>query len=260
MPTEAREMPVDFGRTASDYARYRVGFPDSFFDRLFERKIVSSEDHVLDLGTGTGTVARGLAQRGCSVTGLDPSVALIEQARNLDRNAGVEIQYVQGTAEQTALPDRSFNVITAGQCWHWFDPPQALKEARRLLVSRGRLIIAHFDWLPFSGNVVEATEKLIKKYNPPWDGDDGTGIHVRRFTDLAEGRFLNIESFTFDVLVPYSHEGWRGRIRASSGVSASLPSEAVARFDCAHAELLARSFPTEPLEIPHRVFAVWGRL
>lgn len=85
-------MVVDFGRTASDYARYRVGFPDSFFDRLFEGGIVSAKDRVLDLGTGTGTVARGLAQRGCSVTGLDPSLALLEQAKNLDRKAGVEIQ------------------------------------------------------------------------------------------------------------------------------------------------------------------------
>src|ERR1700730_14105534 len=32
MATEAREMRVDFARTASDYARYRVGFPDSFFE------------------------------------------------------------------------------------------------------------------------------------------------------------------------------------------------------------------------------------
>jgi SAM-dependent methyltransferase len=260
MLTKAREMGVDFGRAASDYARYRVGFPESFFDRLFEGRIVCAVDRALDLGTGTGTVARGLAQRGCSVTGVDPSLALLEQARSLDRKAGVEIRYMEGKAEQTTLPDQSFDVITAGQCWHWFDPPQALKEARRLLVPRGRLIIAHFDWLPLPGNVVEATEKLIQKHNPAWDGDDGTGIHVRRFTDLSEGGFLDIESFTFDVHVPYSHESWRGRIRASSGVSASLPPEAVARFDRAHAELLTRSFPNEPLTIPHRVFAVWGRL
>ena len=64
MLTEVREMGVDFGKTAFDYARYRVGFPDRFFDRQFETKVVSKGDRVLDLGTATGTVARGLAQRG----------------------------------------------------------------------------------------------------------------------------------------------------------------------------------------------------
>ncbi len=40
---------------------------------------------MLDLGTGTGTIARGLAKRGCVVTGLDPSDAMLEQAKALDR-------------------------------------------------------------------------------------------------------------------------------------------------------------------------------
>ncbi len=252
-------MAVDFGRTASDYARYRAGFPDRFFDRLFHDRIVAKGDRVLDVGTGTGTVARGLALRGCAVTGLDPSRALLEQAKNLDREAGVEIRYVESTAEQTGLPSGSFDVVTAGQCWHWFEPDKAAAEAHRLLAPGGRLVIAHFDWLPLPGNVVEATEKLIKEHNPRWDGDDGSGIHPRRFADLCQAGFADIESFTFDISVPYSHEGWLGRIRASSGVGASLSPEAIASFDQAHRELLARNFPQSTLEIPHRVFAVFGR-
>ena len=252
-------MDVDFGKTASDYAKHRVGFPDRFFDRLFEEGIVAKNNRVLDLGTGTGTIARGLASRGCIVTGLDPSTAMVEQARALDREAGVTMRYVQARAEDTRLPDASFNVVTAGQCWHWFDRSKAAREARRLLAPSGRILIAHFDWLPYPGNVVEATERLIKAHNPPWDGDDGTGIHPLWFADLAQAGFIELESFSFDVSVPYSHEGWLGRIRASSGVSASLPPDAVERFDAAHRDLLVRDFPAEPLKIPHRVFAIFGR-
>jgi hypothetical protein len=29
-------MRVDFGKTASDYAKHRAGFPDRFFDRRFQ--------------------------------------------------------------------------------------------------------------------------------------------------------------------------------------------------------------------------------
>jgi SAM-dependent methyltransferase len=214
---------------------------------------------VLDVGTGTGTVARGLAQRGCVVTGLDPSRALLDQARNLDRNVDVEIHYVEAKAEQTGLPDNSFDVVIAGQCWHWFDRPQAATEARRLLAPGGRLIVAHVDWLPLPGNVVEATERLIQVHNPAWGAAGGTGIHSKWFADLTQGGFAEIESFTFDVFVPYSHEGWLGRIRASAGVAASLQLDRVAQFNLAHQELLGRTFPDDPLQIPHRVFVVFGR-
>lgn len=252
-------MQVDFGKTASDYAKHRIGFPDRFFERLFDAGVVAKGEHVLDLGTGTGTIARGLAKRGCVVTGLDPSDAMLEEAKRLDRDAGVATHYVQARAENTGLPDASFDVVTAGQCWHWFDRQQAALEARRVLVPSGCLVIAHFDWLPLPGNVVEATERLIKAHNPPWDGDDGTGIHPLWFADLSRAGFAGIESFTFDVAVPYSHEGWLGRIRASSGIAASLPPDAVERFNAAHRERLACDFPENPLDIPHRVFAVFGR-
>ena len=76
---------------------------------------------MLDLGTGTGTVARGLAKRGCLVTGLDPSAQMLEQAGGLDEEAGVSVRYIQAHAEDTHLPERGFDVVTAGQCWHWFD-------------------------------------------------------------------------------------------------------------------------------------------
>jgi len=54
---------VDFGKTAGDYGKYRAGFPDQLFDRLFSAGIVREGETALDLGTGTGTLARGFALR-----------------------------------------------------------------------------------------------------------------------------------------------------------------------------------------------------
>lgn len=250
-------MTVDFGKTAGDYGRHRAGFPDEFFERLFTDQFVRARARVLDLGTGTGTVARGLAQRGCIVTGLDPSAPLLETARQLDSEAGLVIPYMMAKAEATGLAG-GFDVVTAGQCWHWFDRPKAAAEARRVLIPGGRLIIAHFDWLPLAGSVVAATERLILQHNPAWRMAGGTGIYPRWFADLSDGGFGNIESFSFDLDVPYSHAAWAGRIRASAGVGAALGREAVAAFDAAHVALLASAFPAEPLSVPHRVFAVTG--
>lgn len=252
-------MDPDFGATADDYARHRAGFPASLFERLAALGIGEPGRSVLDLGTGTGSLARGFARRGCRVTGLDPAAPLLEKARGLDAAEGLGIEYRVGHAERTGLPSAAFDVVAAGQCWHWFDRAEAAAEARRLLRPGGSVVIAHFDWLPLRGNLVAATEALIERHNPAWSLGGGTGLYPAWLRDLGEAGFEDIASFSYDVAVPYTPEAWRGRIRASAGVAASLPPEAVARFDADLATLLDERFPGDGWTVPHRVFAVTAR-
>jgi len=249
-------MNPDFGKTASDYAQHRAGFPDEFFDRLARLGAGLPGQRVLDVGTGTGTVARSLARRGCTVTGLDIAEPMLEAARRLDAVAGVTNSYRVGRAEDSGLPAASFDVVTAGQCWHWFDRPRAAAEVLRVLTPGGRLAICHFDWLPLRGNVVAATERLIEQHNPAWNLGGALGMHPQFTVDVAQAGFTGIETFSFDHPAIYTHEGWRGRIRASAGVSATLGPDAVARFDADLAALLARDFPADPLPVPHRCWAL----
>lgn len=255
---DLRAPEVNFGPVASDYGRYRAGFPQSFFKRLFADGWVQPTDRVLDLGTGTGTIARGLALRGCRATGIDSEQHLLTEAARLDREAATGVVYVEGHAEDTGLPSRSFEVVTAGQCWHWFDRSKAVEEISRILIPGGRIVIAHFDWLPLRDNVVEMTERLIEQHNPLWRLGNSSGVYPPWLTDLAEGGFRRLETFSFDVDVPYTHEAWRGRIRASAGIGASLPSDAVADFDAELESALEKGWPQEPLIVPHRVWALKG--
>ncbi len=251
--------PVDFNRTATDYAAYRSGFPDELFVRLRALGVGLPGQVVLDLGTGTGALARGFARSGCAVTGMDPAPALLEEARRLDAEAGVEIGYEVGRAEQTGLEESSFHVVSAGQCWHWFDRPRAAEEAGRLLVPGGALVICHRDYLAQRGNVCAATEELILEYNPGWTMAGSTGIYPAWALDAADAGFVGLETFSFDVTVPYSHEAWRGRMRTCNGVGASLSDTVVADFDAALGRLLAERFGDDPLGVPHRIWALVGR-
>jgi SAM-dependent methyltransferase len=245
-------MDVDFGKTASDYGKHRQGFPDSLFDRLRAFGVGTDGQRVVDVGTGTGTLARGFALRGCEVVGIDPSEPMLEEARRL----GGDVHYRVGTAESTGLPDQWADSVTAGQCWHWFDRPAAAAEARRLLRPGGRLVICHFDWLPMPGGVTEATEQLVLAHNPAWPAAGGDGLYPRWWIDVAAAGFTDIETFSYDTPAVYSHEAWRGRVRACAGVAASLPPDRVARFDADLRALLAERFPDDPLVIPHRVWAL----
>ncbi|MGW1465772.1 class I SAM-dependent methyltransferase [Streptomyces sp. NPDC002308] len=250
------ELKPDFGLTAEDYTRHRAGFPPEIIERLGRLGAEARDRDVLDLGTGTGSLARLFARAGARVTGVDPAAALLEQARELDRPAGVEIAYEVATAEETGLPDASFDVVSAGQCWHWFDAPKAAAEAGRLLRPGGRAVIAHFDWLPLPGNVVEATEQLITSYNSAWSMGGGTGLYPRWLTDLATAGFGAIETFSFDLDVPYTPQAWTGRIRASAGVGASLTPERVEAFSADLDGILRDRFPGDVLHVPHRTWAV----
>lgn len=252
-------MTVNFGAVAGDYARYRADFPEEAFRRLRAMGVGMPGQRVLDLGTGTGALARGFARAGCVVTGLDRDRALLDEARRLDAEAGVTVSYRLGWAEGTGLESSAWDVVSAGQCWHWFDRPRAAAEARRLLVPGGALLICHLSYLALPGNVCAATEALVRKHNPAWAMHGSTGIFPAWTLDVAEVGLTDVETFSFDLVITYTHEAWRGRMRTCSGVGASLPAQAVAVFDNDLARLLAEQYPEEPLAVPHRMWALVAR-
>ncbi|MCB1222109.1 MAG: class I SAM-dependent methyltransferase [Planctomycetales bacterium] len=247
-------MTVNFGTHAQDYADHRPGYPAKLYDMLERYRIGGSGQRILDLGCGTGLFSRELARRGADVTGLDVSHELIEQANRLDTEAGVSLDYVVATAEETFFPDASFDVITAAACWHWFEHDAATAEVQRILRDGGELVTLWYYWLPLPGTACEATEQLILKYNPAWPyhsklgGFDGA---LKRFT---ADNCWDIQGFLFDTPVAFTHEQWRRRMFACAGMGASgvLSDEQKAAFDNELEEMLAARFPGE-LSIPHRI-------
>lgn len=250
---------VDLERAAADLGQYRAGFPDELFERLAAVEIGLPSQRLLDVGTGTGALARAFARRGCAVVGLDPSEELLEEAKRISQRHEHRIEYVIGTAERTRLDTNTFDVVSAGQCWHWVDRPVALREVKRLLRPGGYLVFANFDWIPLPDNAVEATEQLIESYNPEWKLGGGSGLHPEWLGEVRSGGFNHIQTFSFDVEVGYAHKAWRARVRASAGVRKSLPAGKLARFDETLRRTLTERFPTEPIRLLHCCWAMHCR-
>ena len=91
------------------------------------------------------------------------------------------------------------------------------------------------------------------------EAEGGLGVHPLWLRDLGEAGYRDLETFSYDVDVPYTPEEWRGRIRASAGVGGSMTSEQIEEFDDELGGLPASRFPVTVLRVPHRVFAVVAR-
>ena len=247
-----------FGSLADDYALHRADFPVAGIERLAALGVGTSGQRLLDLGCGTGTLARQFAARGCTVTGADVDARMLAAARDLAAAADLQIEWLECRAEETGFPPGSFDVITAAQCWHWFDGEAAASEVRRLLVIGGRVGVCGFDWLPLPDTVSGVTEALIETHNPSWKlgGIRDPGPSVRR--QLGDAGLEVLETFTFDVDVPYAVDSWHRRIGASAAIL-DLSAEAAAAFDAQLREVLAEQFPGDYLIAPHRVWASVAR-
>lgn len=90
--------------------------------------------HAIELGCGTGYVSGWMARRGATVTGIDVSKGQLATARRLAQEHGSDIILIEGNAEDTGLPDSSFDfAISEYGAAIWCDPEVWLREAHRLL-------------------------------------------------------------------------------------------------------------------------------
>lgn len=136
-----------FGRIARRYD-FLNDLQSFGLHRLWKRRVVElaklqANEDVLDVCCGTGDLAIGLAQGGGRVTGLDFTAEMLAVARR--RSGAMEIQWVQGDAQEMPFENDSFHVVTVGYglrnlaSWE-----RGLEEMLRVAKPGGRLLILEF--------------------------------------------------------------------------------------------------------------------
>ena len=104
-------------------------------------------DRLLDVGSGDGFWTARFATHCAKVTGLEPDERMLELAQTLYHRSNVE--YVRGSAESIAYPDRTFDKVVSVSCLeHFSNPLQGLREMARVLKPGGRLAISVDSLLP----------------------------------------------------------------------------------------------------------------
>lgn len=191
------------GSTAEAYRRFRRDVPASVLDRLVAHLGLGADDRAVDLGTGTGQVAVGLATRLGGVLALDPEPDMLVQLR---RRAAEEqvTNLVCALAADSDLPaparvtgDAGWGLLTVANALHWMDAAAVFANGRRLLRPGGGIaVITHGRplWLG-ERNWTRALRHLLEEWFGPVTGtcgsDEQTRIERRGlleragFTDVA---------------------------------------------------------------------------
>lgn len=237
----------DWGRTSKDYAKFRDIYPQEFYDKIINRNLCINGQSVLDVGTGTGVIPRNLYRLGAEWTGIDISANQIEQAKILAGDMKIKF-YTQAT-ENIVFPDNSFDVITACQCFWYFDHEKIMPKFYKLLRPDGRILVLYMAWLPFEDKIAGESEKLVLKYNPVWSGA-GETIHPIFIPDCYKNNFELIYHEEFPLKVAFTRESWTGRMKACRGIGASLSEEQIQAWEKEQITLLEKIAPTQ-FEVLH---------
>lgn len=239
----------DWGRTSEEYAKYRDIYPKEFYRKIIDRELCIKGQKVLDLGTGTGVLPRNMYQYGARWTGTDISPEQIEQAKRLSEEAGMKIDFQVMPTEEVDFPEESFDVITACQCFWYFDHERVMPKLADILKQDGKLLILYMAWLPFEDEIAGKSERIVLKYSPNWTGA-GETRHPIWIPDVAYEYFELEDHEEYDVKVPFTKESWHGRMRACRGVGASLSGDELAKWDEEHRKMLDEIAP-ERFDVLH---------
>lgn len=128
-----------FSDRVENYIKYRPSYPVEAVNFLYSLGI-SKESSVADIGSGTGILCELLIENVNKLYGVEPNKEMREAAEVKLKEFENFIS-INGSAEETTLPENSVDYITCAQAFHWFDIEKSFKEFRRILKQKGKLIL-----------------------------------------------------------------------------------------------------------------------
>ncbi|MCW7753850.1 metalloregulator ArsR/SmtB family transcription factor [Desulfobotulus sp. H1] len=141
----------------------------------------------VDLGCGTGELLQGLARQAGSVIGVDYSMEMLAEAERRFRAAGLHADLRLGAIEHLPVADGVADLAIISLALHHLpDPEGGIRDAARILVPGGVLLLADFD--------KHDKEFLRERFGDRWLGFQQETI--ARFLEGAGFDLTKLDSFS----------------------------------------------------------------
>ncbi len=157
-----------FSGKAEFYQKARPDYSVELIKYLINIFKIKKDTVIADIGSGTGKLSKEFLKLGCKVFCVEPNFDMRKTAeKNLSEYSG--FVSVNGTDKHTCLEDKSIDIVTVAQAFHWFDPEKIKKECQRILKTKGTVVLVYNHRVADSDLVKENAE-ICKMYCPNFKG------------------------------------------------------------------------------------------
>lgn len=204
-----------FGNRVDDYAKYRPSYPIDIFNLINSKYENIERFDIADIGSGTGILTKLLLELGQEVCGVEPNLEMRSYAENWLGEYN-NFKSIDGTAENTNLADKSVDLITVAQAFHWFETIPTKKEFLRIIKENGSLLLVWNDRKIETEGFSFEYENLIRNECPQYNEITHKNIDDKMIESFYAPN--KVEKILFDNTQEFSFEELVGRLKSSSYV------------------------------------------
>ncbi len=150
-----------FGQIVDTYETFRPEYPAEVFTRILAAALPPRHT-LVDLGVGTGKLARGFVDAFSEIIGVEPDPVMAEKLRVLEPRISVRM----GTAEEIFFEPGSIDAVTIGHALHWMDPAAVLAQVTKWLRVGGLFAICGGGFCPPKESAVR--EMVDREFEEKW--------------------------------------------------------------------------------------------
>lgn len=166
----------NFNEKARIYARTRSGYSNNYINIFCEQLTKQSGAFVADIAAGTGINTKQIAKYCQKVYAIEPNIDMLTECK-LYCSSIQNIEYIEGTSDNTRLPNNSVDIITIAQAFQLLDLEKTKVECQRIIKKDGKVILV-WNSKETKNDFFYETEKILIKYCPLYSRQ----IHVLDFT------------------------------------------------------------------------------
>jgi ubiquinone/menaquinone biosynthesis C-methylase UbiE len=212
-----------FSNRVKNYVKYRPTYPPQILDLFREQMNLRKSSIIADIGAGTGISSRMFLEHGNSVYGVEPNAAMRGAAEEFLKNYPL-FKMINGTAENTNLPDASVDFVVAAQAFHWFNREKTRAEFKRILRENGYAVLIWNERQLDTNAFLREYEKLLIKFGTDYEKVRHDNIEEKVLQDFFQ---VDFKRATYENAQTVDYEGLKGRILSSS----YMPDETDSNFE-----------------------------